>query len=201
MKKQRAIDAIALYEQISAEVGSMLKQPPGIIVSKLMAMVLQAPTIFQQPDPWTNVEDGMPTVPGDVNGHGEITVAVMFKTEQRVHTMIYERAIVRGKTVYRWKWPWDRIYSDGGISAGHTCRSRPKNRRTPPMEQLNRNAEHYADPTPAAALKNIYAKEEADRLRKISTMMATLKQAADLAGLEVVGRVVFRDKSTGKEYR
>ena len=19
------------------------------------------------------------------------------------------------KTVYRWKWPWDRIYSDGGI--------------------------------------------------------------------------------------
>ena len=105
MKKQRAIDAIALYEQISAEVGSMLKQPPGIIVSKLMAMVLQAP----------NVEDGMPTVPGDVNGHGEITVAVMFKTEQRVHTMIYERAIVRGKTVYRWKWPWDRIYSDGGI--------------------------------------------------------------------------------------
>lgn len=69
------------------------------------------------------------------------------------------------------------------------------------MEQLNRNAEHYADQTPAAALKNIYAKEEADRLRKISTMMATLKQAADLAGLEVVGRVVFRDKATGKEYR
>lgn len=69
------------------------------------------------------------------------------------------------------------------------------------MKQLNRNAEHYADPTPAASLKNIYAKEEADRLRKISTMMATLKQAADLAGLEVVGRVVFRDKATGKEYR
>ena len=80
-----------------------------------MAMVLQAPTIFQQPDPWTNVEDGMPTVPGDINGHGEITVAVMFKTEQRVHTMIYERAIVRSKTVYRWKWPWDLIYRDGGI--------------------------------------------------------------------------------------
>lgn len=199
MKKQRAIDAIALYEQISAEVGSMLKQPPGIIVSKLMAMVLQAPTIFQQPDPWTNVEDGMPTVPGDVNGHGEITVAVMFKTEQRVHTMIYERAIVRGKTVGNGR--GTGFTATAVLSAGHTCRSRPKNRRTPPMEQLNRNAEHYADPTPAAALKNIYAKEEADRLRKISTMMATLKQAADLAGLEVVGRVVFRDKSTGKEYR
>lgn len=115
MKKQRAIDAIALYEQLSTEVGSMLKQPPGIIVSKIMAMVLQAPTISRQTDPWTNVEDGMPSIPGDVSGHGEITAAVMFKTEQRVHTMIYERAIVRGKTVYRWKWPWDRIYSDGGI--------------------------------------------------------------------------------------
>lgn len=69
------------------------------------------------------------------------------------------------------------------------------------MEQLNRNAEHYAGPTPAAALKNIYAKEEADRLRKISAMMATLKQAADLAGLEVVGLVIFKDKATGKEYR
>ena len=190
MKKQRAIDAIALYENISAEVGSMLKQPPGIIVSKLMAMVLQAPTIFQQPDPWTNVEDGMPTVPGDINGHGEITVAVMFKTEQRVHTMIYERAIVRSKTVYRWKWPWDLIYRDGGIIRWAYLPQPPQ-----------KHAEHYADPTPAAALKNIYAKEEADRLRKISAMMATLKQAADLAGLEVVGRVVFRDKSTGKEYR
>ena len=115
MKKQRAIDAIALYEQLSTEVGSMLKQPPGIIVSKIMAMILQAPTISQQPDPWTNVEDGMPHVPGDINGHGEITVAVMFKTEQRVHTMIYERAIVRNKTVYRWKWPWNLIYRDGGI--------------------------------------------------------------------------------------
>ena len=115
MKKQRAIDAIALYEQLSTEVGSMLKQPPGIIVSKIMAMILQAPTISRQPDTWTNVEDGMPSIPGDVNDHGEITVAVMFKTEQRVRTMIYERAIVRNKTVYRWKWPWDLIYRDGGI--------------------------------------------------------------------------------------
>lgn len=175
MKKQRAIDAIALYEQLSTEVGSMLKQPPGIIVSKIMAMILQAPTISRQPDPWTNVEDGMPHVPGDINGHGEITVAVMFKTEQRVTTMIYERAIVRGKTVYRWKWPWDRIYSDGGIIRWAYL---PQ----PPQKQED-------------------AKEEADRLRKISAMMATLKQAADLAGLEVVGRVIFKDKATGKEYR
>lgn len=76
----------------------------------------------------------------------------------------------------------------------------PKKQEDTPMENPNRNAEHYADPTPAAAMKNI-CRDEAERLRKISSMMATLKQAADLAGLEVVGRVVFRDKSTGKEYR
>lgn len=201
MKKQRAIDAIALYEQLSTEVGSMLKQPPGIIVSKIMAMILQAPTISQQPDPWTNVEDGMPHVPGDINGHGEITVAVMFKTEQRVTTMIYERAIIRGKQCTAGNGRGTGFTATATLFAGHTYPSRPKNRRTPQMEQLNRNAEHYADPTPAAALKNIYAKEEADRLRKISAMMATLKQAADLAGLEVVGRVIFKDKATGKEYR
>lgn len=45
MTDKRPIDAVALYEQIAAEVSSMLKQPPGIIVSKIMAMVLQAPTI------------------------------------------------------------------------------------------------------------------------------------------------------------
>lgn len=45
MAKERPIDAVALYKQIAAEVSSMLKQPPGIIVSKIMAMVLQAPTI------------------------------------------------------------------------------------------------------------------------------------------------------------
>lgn len=45
MAKARAIDAVALYEQIAAEVSSMLKQPPGIIVSKIMAMVLQAPDL------------------------------------------------------------------------------------------------------------------------------------------------------------
>lgn len=30
MAKERPIDAVALYEQIAAEVSSMLKQPPGI---------------------------------------------------------------------------------------------------------------------------------------------------------------------------
>lgn len=29
-----------------------------------------------------------------------------------VRPLIYEREIVRGKTVERWKWMWDRIYDD-----------------------------------------------------------------------------------------
>lgn len=41
----KTLRPVAHWEQIAAEVSSMLKQPPGIIVSKIMAMVLQAPTI------------------------------------------------------------------------------------------------------------------------------------------------------------
>ena len=41
----KTLRPVAHWEKIAAEVSSMLKQPPGIIVSKIMAMVLQAPTI------------------------------------------------------------------------------------------------------------------------------------------------------------
>lgn len=52
MPEKRLIDAVALYEQIAVEVSSMLKQPPGIIVSKIMAMVLQAPTVKPEACQW-----------------------------------------------------------------------------------------------------------------------------------------------------
>lgn len=107
MKKQRAIDAIALYENISAEVGSMLKQPPGIIVSKLMAMVLQAPTIFQQPDPWTNVEDGMPTVPGDINRMKTLNTS-QSQRRQQMHVCPLQIDIVE-RLINRYSNPGDLV--------------------------------------------------------------------------------------------
>ena len=56
-----------------------------------------------------------------------------------------------------------------------------------------KNSEHYNDPTPHSAWKNICKEEQAEAAR--------MKQMADLAGYEVVGRIVFMDKDSGRIYR
>ena len=65
-------------------------------------------------------------------------------------------------------------------------------------ENIGRNAEHYADPTPTAAMRNIcrdeYQKEAGD-------IVPLLRQMAGIAGFEIIGRIPLRDKATGKEYR
>ena len=40
-----------------------------------------------------------------------------------------------------------------------------------------------------------------ERLAVISNLIPIMKQTAELAGFEVVGRIVLKDKRTGKEYR
>lgn len=65
-----------------------------------------------------------------------------------------------------------------------------------------KNIEGYQDPTPGAAFGNIRREEhkrEADRLSVISNLIPIMKQTAELAGFEVVGRIVLKDKHTGKE--
>lgn len=67
-----------------------------------------------------------------------------------------------------------------------------------------KNSEHYNDPTPYEAHKNIHNKEEqleAARMRTISALVSALKQVADLAGFEIVGRVVLMDKDSGRIFR
>ena len=69
---------------------------------------------------------------------------------------------------------------------------------------MNKNGEGYVDPTPGAAFGNIRTEEhkrEADRLSVISNLIPIMKNTAELAGFEVVGRIVLKDKHTGKEYR
>ena len=69
---------------------------------------------------------------------------------------------------------------------------------------MNKNGEGYSDPTPGAAWGNIvYRKKhyESERINEISRLMPIIKQVAELAGFEIVGRITFRDKRTGKEYR
>ena len=62
----------------------------------------------------------------------------------------------------------------------------------------------YPDPTAGSAWRNIRKEEnrrEAERIAVISNLIPIMKQTAELAGFEVVGRIVLKDKRTGKEYR
>lgn len=71
-------------------------------------------------------------------------------------------------------------------------------------DRMDKNAEGYAGPTAGGAWNNIREKErrkEAARMAVISNLIPILKQTAELAGFEVVGRIALRDKATGKEYR
>ena len=65
-------------------------------------------------------------------------------------------------------------------------------------DNMGKNGEGYPDPTAGSAWRNI-RKEENRRV--ISNLIPIMKQTAELAGFEVVGRIVLKDKHTGKEYR
>ncbi len=69
---------------------------------------------------------------------------------------------------------------------------------------LFKNAEGYSDPTPGTAWRNICREtdpQDAERRTEVNALISLIKGAADLAGFKIVGRIVFKDKNTGKEYR
>lgn len=57
---------------------------------------------------WIPCSERVPELP---NGR-RCNRAVIVCVRGHVMPLIYERSIVRGKTVERWKWMWDRIYDD-----------------------------------------------------------------------------------------
>ncbi len=67
-----------------------------------------------------------------------------------------------------------------------------------------KNSEGYPDPTAGAVYNTIRREErqqETERLAAISALIPIIKGAAALAGFEVAGRIVLKDKATGREYR
>ncbi len=69
---------------------------------------------------------------------------------------------------------------------------------------MYRNQEGYHDPTAGEAMANMAREDRhraAERLAAIGDIMPIIRQTAALAGFEIAGRIVFRDKATGKEYR
>lgn len=65
---------------------------------------------------------------------------------------------------------------------------------------LNKNSEGYSDPTAHGAISKV-EREENERQRRVSTVIGIMKSAADLAGFDLMNRVVLRDRKTGREYR
>lgn len=61
---------------------------------------------------------------------------------------------------------------------------------------LKRNGAGYSDPTAFEAIKNISEKE-----KKISQTVRIIKLIADLAGYEVIERIVLKDKKSGEIWR
>lgn len=65
-----------------------------------------------------------------------------------------------------------------------------------------RNKEGYADPTAGAAIHEAESKvKKREYNPEVTNLVSVLKQMIDIAGYEMVGRIVLRDKDTGKEYR
>lgn len=73
---------------------------------------------------WISIKDRLPDVNRTGSGYEEITVIAT--DGESVHPMIYERACIRGKTKYRWKWIWDRIYEGKPIVAWMLLPKAPK---------------------------------------------------------------------------
>ncbi len=67
-----------------------------------------------------------------------------------------------------------------------------------------KNKEGYHDPTAGEAFANISREarqRDAERLAAIDRIMPIIRKIAALSGFQIAGRITFRDKLTGKEYR
>ena len=62
------------------------------------------------------------------------------------------------------------------------------------------NAEGYSDPTAYYGIKEII-KQESEMDKQLHSLVHVIRNVTDLAGFEVVGRIAFRHKKTGKEFR
>ena len=64
------------------------------------------------------------------------------------------------------------------------------------MDELKRNGSGYKDPTAEKAIKSVIADE-----KKVTKLIKTIQAVAHLAGYEIEGRIVLRDKKSGEIWR
>lgn len=64
----------------------------------------------------------------------------------------------------------------------------------------HKNREGYRDGA-AGEVLGMVAKREKKRSEAVTNLITMLKQIISLAGFELEGRIILKDKETGKEYR
>lgn len=62
------------------------------------------------------------------------------------------------------------------------------------------NSEGYPDPTAYNGLKNVI-NEEKELEKQIGDLIHVFKVICNLSGFEIIGRVQFRHKKSGKEFK
>lgn len=128
MSKQRLINAIPLEAEIrefAKRVGYEATNECESTAEYCADMVSEAPTV-ELGSQWVRTADRMPDIPGNEKSWAHVSVIAARRGSNKSIPMIYERAVIRGKTVYRWKYVWDRIYDDNDIFAWMPYPEAPK---------------------------------------------------------------------------
>lgn len=84
------------------------------LIGQSFHKLAQRSTSLKENMKWIPVEERLPDVNKSTSGYEQVTVIAT--DGKRVRPMIYERACVKGKTKYRWKWIWDKIYDGNPIT-------------------------------------------------------------------------------------
>ena len=103
----RTIDADELRNQIKHM--PRTANPDLVQYSLVQAIIANAPTLTP-PNEWVSVEERLPELPKEK--YCWVCVLGCRKSSKRCMPMFYERTVVRGKTVERWKDMWDRIANE-----------------------------------------------------------------------------------------
>ena len=112
---------MAEYIERAAAVKVVLRErkPTNSVAQNRMLSIIQRDLLTMcaadvAPVVWIPVTDRLPEAGTRSNGWGDVTVIAT--NGKFVRPLIYERAIVGGKVVWRWKWPWDRIYDGNPVT-------------------------------------------------------------------------------------
>lgn len=105
MRKIDADELIRNLEGIISDYTNNGIYPEKFDIDDFIDVVKEMPTILAPQ--WISVEDRLPKLPD--RDWCSVMVITAKRGDVISHHMVYERAIVRGKRVERWKYYWDRI--------------------------------------------------------------------------------------------